>query len=78
MSLPKGTAGFSNLLCQMREFRDLRESFHCNVKVGVLRTLPIQISTNLLCSREDRLCKISSHYLFCAYTQKNRYNFKDF
>lgn len=25
ISLPKGTAGFSNLLCQMREFRDLRE-----------------------------------------------------
>ena len=53
ISLPKGTAGFSNLLWQMREFRDLRESFHCNVNVGVLRTLPIQISTSRTCSRED-------------------------
>ena len=78
ISLPKGTAGFSNLLCQMREFRDLRESFHCNVKVGVLRTPPtpcpptIQISTSPICSREDSDWGKPAHILALVHTLERK------
>lgn len=77
ISLPKGTAGFSNLLCQMREFRDLRENFHCNVKVGVLRTPPTphnhpdKYKPHLFHGRL-RLRKTSSHSWFSAHTRKKK------